>query len=342
MRNRLFLAIVLMLALVLTACGKKKTETYNMEQIQREQGVPVTVQTMQPDVFSKELTYTCRLEGIRRTTQGAMVGGKVVNVLARVGQAVKQDQVLVEFADDNPSAQYLQAKAAYENARSTRDRMKALYEAGGISQLDMDNAQTAFEVNEANYNAVSKMIRPQAPISGIVTAMNVRVSDNVEPGDQLFTVSQVDRMKTEAWVPETEIGLVKAGQAVHAAWQGRTFSGHVTQVAYDLNRDMQGFGVQMELNNPDKVFQGGMTADVSIEVYRNDKAFVIPRKVLQSDSDGSYVFVEADGVAAKRYVQIGRQNGLSYEVTGGLQAGDRVILTGLNLIKDGSKLAVQE
>ncbi|MCD4828624.1 MAG: efflux RND transporter periplasmic adaptor subunit [Candidatus Cloacimonetes bacterium] len=339
MRNTvMFVALVLLLA----ACGgREEVETKNMDQIHREQGVPVTVQLLQPQPFVQQLTYTARLEGIRRTVQGSMIGGKVQVVHARVGDRVQRDQVLVEFAEDNPASQYTQARAAYENARKTYEKMRSLYEVGGISELEMDNTRTGFELAEAGFVAAGKMVKPQAPFSGIVTAMNVRLGDSVAPDDPLFTISQVDRMRTRVFVPEADIGMIQRGQDVTATWQEHIFTGRISQVAYDLNRDMQGFGVDIVLANPDRVFRSGMTAQVSVEAYRNDSAIVVPRKLTRTDETGTYVFVAEGGNAAKRYIEVGRQSDLNLEVTAGLQAGDSILTTGLNLIKDGAKLKIQ-
>ena len=67
--------------------------------------------------------------------------------------------------------------------------MSSLYKSKGISQQEYDNARTSYENAKANWNNVNEMVNVKAPISGLITRLDVQKTDNVKAGDILFAVT---------------------------------------------------------------------------------------------------------------------------------------------------------
>ena len=176
-------------------CTGKKQDAKSMEQLYKENGVPVKVKTVVDRPFTTEHVFHAVLTGIKESTAGAAVADKVEKIHFKVGDRVEKDQVVISFPIDNPAAQYNQAKVAFEHAKSTLQRMKNLYENGGISLQEYENTKTQFQVTKANWQAVQQSVKVKAPISGIITQIDVQESDNVRREDKLFTVSQTHRLK---------------------------------------------------------------------------------------------------------------------------------------------------
>ncbi len=332
--------IFFLFLLNLGSCSGEKVESRSLEQIQREAGIPVRIRTIREELFTVQLRYRSRLQGIRETIVGAPVSDRVVEVSARVGDFVEEGQTVVRFPEDNPLAHYDQAKAALDHARKMYERLRKLGEEGGVSRQDLDNAETALRVAEADWRAVHKAVTADAPYSGIITRMDVLPSDNVHAEDPLFSLARMDRLRARVWITEKEVTEVSRGLTAYATVNGDTLWGKLVQL--DLAPDLrhQAFRGVVELENPGVVKRLGESALVGLETYRNPRAVVVERWELLPGSEGPGVFVEENGRALWRAVTVGYVDGLRLEIVSGLQPGDRLIVEGGLLLSSGDKVKV--
>ena len=335
------LSIALLATIFIVGCSKAETEVKakNMEQLYKEQGIPVKVETINPQNFTLYLPFTATLSGLQQSSASAMIGGRIEKVLVKVGDYVEKDQVLVEFPEDVPAGQYKQALAGYEMAESTFERMGKLFELGGISQQDLDGVETQYKVAAANLDASSQMLKVRAPISGTVTAINVRETESVPAEALLATISNTQKMKAKVWLTESEACQVIKGQNAIASWNGVELNGKVTQVAIAKDMMKRAFSVNLEFENNHNLCKSGVMADVKINIYSNAKAILLPRKTVLKDGNAHYVYVLESDKAIKRVVKIGRENG-KLEIIDGLQIGDKVIVEGYNKVNDQTKVNV--
>ena len=339
MKRALPILVVWMLcAVLLSSCGSQREDAKSMEQIYSEEGVPVRTEKVRLTSFEDRRSYNAVLSGIHESSAYAMISDKIERVYAKVGDSVRKDDVIVSFPTDNPAAQYYQAKVSFENAAASYRRMEDIYATGGISQQELDNARTSYQVAQANWDAVQQSVLVRAPISGVLTKVNVRESDNVQPDDELFTVSRVDKLKAKLWISDKEIRSFKKGLPASAAWSGTEISGRVVQVDMSVNKERQAFGVTVELDNPEKIPLTGMVAEVSVDLYSNPQAIVVERKNIFKQGERSYVFVADGGVAKKKFVTLGNVHVLDVEVIEGLTPGDELIIEGQMHLEDGAKI----
>jgi membrane fusion protein, multidrug efflux system len=97
---------------------------------------------------------------------------------------------------------------------------------------------------------------------------------------------------------------------------------------------------EVEFDNSKKELKSGVTVEIKVLIYQNEKAITVPRNIVMSDESGQYVFVEKDGKAEKRYVSNGQDSGISFEISNGLQVGDKLITHGASQLTDGAKVKV--
>ena len=326
--------------LILNGCSRDKEEAKSMEQIYAESGVPVRIQPVRKSSFTTEHTFHSVLTGIKESTAHAMVNDKIDQVLFKVGNPVEKEAVVVMFPTDNPSAQYFQAKVSFEHATASLQRMENLYQSGGISLQELDNVRTQYRVAKANWEGVEQSIKVKAPISGTITQINVLESDNVEPGDPLFTISQTHCMKAKLWATENQIQDIQIGAKATASWQNIILMGKVTQVDMSLNSDKQAFGFVAEFENHEKRVMSGVNAEIKIMTFDQEESVVIDRKNIVREGDGYYVYVLKNNQAEKREVHLGRMSGLDVEILDGLEPGDQLIIEGQMLLTDGKKVKI--
>jgi len=322
-------------------CGSDaKQESKSMEQIRTEEGVPVKVEEVSYKSFQKKLSFFTQLEGIKEATKASMVGGRIEKILAKVGDHVVKDQVIIQFAEDNPGLQYEQAKSALDNAEKTYRRMKALLEAGETSQAGFDGAETNYLVSKRNFESLKQMLYVQAPFTGTIVEMKVNESDNVKNEVPLFKIAQINMMRAKVWANEEEIVMIKKGMKAYTEIGGKRFNGRVSDISMAIDPMRRAYYAEVEFENPGLALKSGMTADVKILVYDNPKAIVVPRNVVMKDADGMYVFIANNNTAAKRYISNGRDEGINYEITSGLQTGEKLITQGIALVSNGTKVKV--
>ena len=343
MIKRLLLISGLSLVLInLLACNGDGKQAKSMEQIYKEEGVPVKIRLLQPQLFEKKLSYNAVLTGIEESTVSAKLTDRVEKVLVNIGDYVKKDQVLVTFPTDNPTAQYQQAKVAYNNAKSSFDRIKNLYDTGGISQQNYDNTKTQYEVTKANFEAVSQMVKVLAPMDGYVTGINVVESENVKKDEPLVTISRTDKLKSKVWVSEKEISQVNVGLPAMASWNDQKMRGKVVQVDMALNQNNQAFGAVVEFENKGNGLYCGVTAEVNIITSHHPEAIVVNVKDILKSTDGDFVYLNVNGQAKKTAVVQGERQNLDVEIVKGLNPGDRLVVEGQLLLGDGNNLNIIE
>jgi membrane fusion protein, multidrug efflux system len=187
---------------------------------------------------------------------------------------------------------------------------------------------------------VTKMKDVKAPISGYLTRLDVLESDNVEPGDALFTVSNNVRLKSTVWVMDREVGRLEVGQPATANWQGHSLSGRVIQVDMAMDQSRKAFAAKLEFDNSDLAVPSGITADIGIEVYSREDSIVVDMGEVIDSGEHHYVYLAEDGVSRRREIRTGRQEGLKIEVLSGLSPGDTLITEGVNLVSEGSKIRI--
>ncbi len=330
------------MGLMLTGCsGQDEVKSKSMEDIQKAEGVPVVVQSVQPRPFEKKLTFFGQFKGYKETIVGAMIGGRIETIHAKPGDRVKENQVIIEFPKDSPASQYQQAKAAYENSKKTYERMKALHDKGEIAQAQFDGITTKYLVDKRNFETMSDMLHLDAPYDGVVTELMVHEGDNVKSKTPLFTVAQLNKMKLRIWLSDEERMEIKKGMSVEAKVGKNVFTGTVYDLSMSVDPMKQAFYADIIFDNPDGEILPGLTAEVKVILYQNPKAIALTRNLVKTGPDGKpFVFLAKENKAVQQPVHIAHESGVWYEIDKGLQAGDPLITRGNARLTDGVKIKV--
>jgi RND family efflux transporter MFP subunit len=343
MKRTLIITIIACLALL--ACGKRdKDRPANIEELHREQGIPVTILEIAHTDFAKEIEYNVTVVGLRETPVYSFVSDVVQRIRTNVGQRVSQNQVIIDFPENNIQANYHQAEAAYNLAQQVWERMQNLYESGGISKQDLDGAETQFKVAQANWDAVQQTVHVRAPISGTITDINVRQNQKINPGDYLFTVSQLNRLHGRVWITENVINDIPRNAEVLFRWNDIEKKGRIANLALSLNRDHNAFAADIEIDNSDFAVRSGVTGKATILLYRNPEAIVIPRNVVlrEPETYRNYVYIAERDTAVKRYITIKNESDINFEIESGLNVGDMLITGGYQFVSDQIKINITD
>jgi len=331
--------LIFLSTFVLISCNKNRANT--QQTIAQNRAVPVKILVVQPQKFEETLSFYSRLTGIIENTRTSMVADRIERIRVRPGQFVKEKQIVIEFPTDNPSLQFQQAKAAYENALKNYNRMKELLKTGEVSQQNFDNVETQYLVAKRNYEALKQVLFVEAPTSGYVSSIYVTEGQQIDIGKPLFTVSVLNKMRAVTWANEQEIQKLKIGMNGKILWNGKEYPCKIISLGLKMDEATKGFRVEFEAPNPNLELKSGVTVEIQVQVYENPNAIVIPTNLIEKDPDGKpFVFVEKDGIAIKKYVKIGRTSKLNSEIIDGLSPNEHLIVEGNHLLSENSKVFV--
>jgi RND family efflux transporter MFP subunit len=210
----------------------------------------------------------------------------------------------------------------------------------------LDGAQTQFEVAKANFEAAKGTVELETPLSGIVTAVNVNVGDQVNPGTVLAVVANISNMKALFNVGENDVPAFYVGQSADVYSELKPDlikEGKIVQISSSANIQSRTFDMKTIFSNTsDKWFKPGMFCRVNVELKNKRGTLAIPYSSVIVNNNTSGVFVVKDGKASFRNIKTGISDGKMIEVLSELKEGEIVVTLGMNKLKEGTIVRVTE
>ncbi len=183
----------------------------------------------------------------------------------------------------------------------------------------------------------------EAPISGTVTALPVRVGDTISSTTVVATIGRLDALKIETHIPERFIGQVRVGTVAglsFAAWPGQEFSARIVELSPVVDSTSRTMKATLALDRSDSRIKAGMYATVVLITQRKEGVIVVPADCVVARDGRTVVFVVDQNRAVERTVSLGISNGSMVEIAGGLTIGQEVVESGQSLLSDGVQVRV--
>ncbi len=303
----------------------------------------VTVQTVSLQDVPQTSVYTSSVEPYAKNNIAPQSSMRISKINVEVGDFVYAGQILAEM--DRLSLQ--QAQLQMKNNETEYNRLKGLYDAGGLSKSDLDASELNYKVSKTNYDNLLQNTILRSPISGVISARNYDKGDMFTMGQPIYTVEQITPVKLLVGISESDYSNVKKGNEVSItvdAFPGRTFTGKINRIYPTINEATHTFNVEVIVTNSDKVLRPGMYARVTVQFGVN-KSVVVPDSavVKQTGSGERFIYVlNEDGTVTYQNVKLGRHIGATYEVLSGVEDGARVVTEGQVRLRDGVKVTVSE
>ena len=291
----------------------------------------------------QEAVYTSTVQAYVKNNIAPQTAGRITKINVEIGDFVKEGQVLAEI----DKAQLLQAQLQLQNQEVELQRLKSLYEEGGLSQSDYDAMQLQYNVLKTQVDNLIENTTLRSPINGVVSARNYDVGDMYAMSMPLFTVEQIVPVKLLIGVSETDYSKVKKGDSVTVtadAIPDKTFYGKVNRIYPTVDPATRTFTVEVKIDNTYKTLRPGMFARATVNFGSNNNVVIPDVAVVKQQGSGErfvYVLNEDNTVTYKKVV-LGRRMGAEYEVLEGLQDGDKIVIGGQIRLKDGVKVIVNE
>ena len=207
------------------------------------------------------------------------------------------------------------------------------------AQANVEAAQT--EVGTAQQALTDTVVR--APFSGFVSARPVAVGEYVSSASIIATILRSNPIKIQIQVAEADVPTVTLGRGVSVkvdAYPDRSFAGSVTAINPAVDPASRAAVVEASIENPDNALRSGMFGTARITKEGGGTGVFVPKSAVYGDqSTQSYrAFVIVDGVAKLRVLQLGPEEGDSFQVLTGLSADETVATSNLAELYEGAKV----
>ena len=358
-------AIAMLGVSVLTACGGGQG---GMKMGDNEFAVMTTVYTSS----HQTKTYPATIKGLQDIEIRPQVSGFIVKLCVDEGATVKRGQALFQIDPTQYKAAYDQAKAGVEAAKasletvtSTLENKKMLHEQKIISDFEyqtaMNNllsAKANYSQAEAAYTAAKQNLgfcTVTSPSDGVIGTFPYRVGSLVSPSVQqpLTTVSQIGDMYVYFSMTEKQLlEMTKSEQSLKeqlAAMpevklqlaDGSIYeeAGKIDAVSGVIDQTTGSVSMRAIFPNSRNILRSGGTANI-IFPYEMQDIILIPQYATQEIQDKKFVYVlQQDSTLKHTEIQISNlSDGKNYIVTGGLKAGDQIVVEGVQILTDGQKI----
>jgi membrane fusion protein (multidrug efflux system) len=298
-------------------------------------------------VRSERLSQKLEALGNARANESVDISSKTSNIVTAVrfrdGERVRAGQVLVQLDDASARADVAAAQAAVTESESQYNRSRELLSTQALSKSSFDQLEATLKANRARLQSANARLEDtviRAPFSGRVGLRRVSVGTLISPGNVITTLDDTSIIKLDFSVPETYVATLREGLTVRAtapAFPGRSFTGKVASIDSRVDVNTRSVIVRALLANDDGALKAGMFLNVALARDERE-TLVIPEEALTPEAEKQYVFVVADGKAARREVRIGGRSPGNVEILAGLEAGERVIVEGTQKVRNGASV----
>lgn len=325
-------------ALVMASCGKKDKEA---DAAAVNDVVEVKVAKVSSQMLPQEETYTATVESDVKNNVSPNVPYRIERILVDVGDQVRKGQCVVQL----DVASLKQLKLQIDNQKVEFNRTKQLFEVGGASKAEYDNAKMQLDVMETQYAQMARNTQLLAPVSGVVTARNYDDGD-MYGGAPILTIEETSKVKVMVGISEIHYRDVKRGMKVGIeldAYPGEKFEGTVTIVNPSVDAATHTFQAEVTINNSSQKVRPGMFARATIN-FGSKSHVVVPDEALvkQIGAGDRYVYVYNPSSQTVSYnkVDLGKHLDKYYEIFSGVNDGQQVVVAGQARLADGKKVKV--
>jgi len=350
--------LLLSASLIITTAGcSGGTAAPAMEE---ERAVAVEIQKVSKTTIAAVSTLSGKVKPREEINVVPKIPGKASAVNVKVGQRVKNGDILFTVDDSDIRQQVSQAESAlriaessYINAKKNFENTAQLYELGGVSKLTYETTESSFKVAEEQFKsaqAAYQLAKSQldntvvrSPIDGIVAAVNASAGEMVSSAVPAVTIVDISSVTVDINVPETMVNKIKKGDDVDiivSAVSGEALKGIIESISPTANAMTQSYPVSITIPNENEVLKGGMFAEVRLKADTAKDVLAVPLSAVVEERDKKYVYVADGDRARKREVQTGLASEESIQIISGLNENESVIVKGQNFLSDGALINI--
>lgn len=301
--------------------------------------------------------YTGEIRARHEVDLAFRVGGKIAARLVDAGAEIKAGQPLarldpadLQLAAAAARAQLAGAESEHTTAHAERERYAGLVAKKFVSQAAFDAKDNAYKSAQARL----EQARAQSRISGnqtsygtlssefpaIVTAVLADAGQVVSPGQAVMRVARPEEKEVAIAIPESRLAELKAAKNLAISlWADPKIilRGELRELSPAADPATRTYAARIRIDNPPPEVRLGMTARVALDDAM-ESSLLVPLSAVIDVGQGPLVRVVRDGKVATHPVKVARFREDGVELSGGLEAGELVIISGAGKLVDGQEV----
>jgi len=308
--------------------------------------VRVITLTLKPGRLEDKISLPAQVEPYEDLWVKAEVRGQVVSIPVEEGQNVKKGQILVQLDDRDYRSRLSRIEANYKLAKLDYERFAILAKKNIAAESRLDEAEARLKDLVAQRSEAKLALRRTtiiAPIAGRINEIKAKLGDLVDINEPVAEILQYEKVKVTVGVPESDVAAVfplDEAEVVIDALDKLRVKGRKTFLSSQPRTMARLYDLELMVPNPDRRILPGMFARVELVKTVFDQALAVPLYAVITHGDERFVYVEKDGQAEKRLVQLGVLVGWQVQVVAGLNPRDHVIVVGHRFLDDGQAVNV--
>lgn len=326
---------------------KQRIEEERRNAIKEETAaVKVAIMPIKQREFKDRINLPAMIESFEDLMVKSEVSGQIVDILVREGDYVEKGQVLVKLDDRDYQLRLESVQANYDFASSEYDRISKLAEKKIAATTDLDKIDAQLKGLKSQLNETKLALertRIKAPISGRLNEIEAKVGDWMGVDKPVAQILQIGNVKATVGIPESDVAAVfnlKEADVTIEALDNMTVKGKKIFQSRSPGTMARLYNLELVIPNPDGRILPGMFARVEIVKQTFENAIVIPLYSVITQNNEKFVYIEKDGMAEKRNVELGLLSNADIQILKGLEPGDHLIFVGHRSLNDGQKVDV--
>ena len=314
----------------------------------KESLVNVITMSLHPAEIKEKLNFLAHAEAWSDFDIPAEVSGIILKKNVKKGSYVKKGDMIATVISDRYKNAFDSASASYDLALKVYNRILRLYEKNSINKEELDKAEASFEMAKAALNNAEidlKKCEIRAPSSGSIDSFFVEEGEFVEYGKAVARLIDYNKIKLIVNIPESEVANIKNVNEFFFtidALDAKTFKGKKYFLSKVPDKLAKVYRLEIKVDNSEKLIFPGMFARVEIAKKESKNTIVIPITSVTNTKNGNFVFVEKNGVALKRKVDLGISEGFYIEIASGVNFGEKLIAVKQGDFEENQKVKVMK
>ncbi len=281
-----------------------------------------------PDIPEDQKPTAEMIEALEKTVQEAEAG------YTQAQNAYIQNYDKLDEQVDSARKSLITARDTYKNTKGDEEEGIT-----GTVQTQVDLAKISYD------NAVKALneAKVYAPVSGIVSAKNVSVSDMAAPGAPAYVIDQEGAAPMISFnLSEDGANALSVGSPVTVVYNGKEFEAQITELSNAANPQTGLYAAKAQTSEPLGTSRSGGVVKVKASTAKAEDALLLPLDMLEYDENQPFVYVYRDGTAVRVDVTTGISSADEVVILSGLTAEDQIITTWHPDLKDGAAVALAE
>ena len=313
---------------------------------QEKPPVNVVILTLAPTTITDRINLPGSIEPWTRLQLMSKLSGTITEVLVQEGDKVQKGDVLAHIESKDYEIALSRAEAAYKLAKSEYERDKSIYDKGVIPTSALDANKTNMQTAMADYeNAKLLYSRTTitSPMAGVIRHLYAKIGLQLSVGDPIAEILEIDRLKGVIGIPESDVVAARRLDRVNITIQAlndKKISAKTHFLSPSPETIARLYNLELVIDNSEGNIFVGMFIRADIVKKTVENTLAVPFYSVISRNDEQFVYIEEEGVARKRIVNLGIMEKWMVQVTDGLQPGDKLLVEGHRDVENDQKIKI--